>query len=294
MDEIKEAPESNGFGQLAFGVACRSVGIKPKGPAVVFVTRGEDSCPKCAPALDVVKERIQLGGQEVVRQLPVKLIQVSDQPRLAVSFGVTETPGILFIRDRDVVTRFDGIVPSASAVDEALGKILKPTDPRFAWHCQAPCMPPCDRPVHAHGLCMAHYVRLRDGLPLDVPVGKKGKELIERVKPLCTAPCNPPCNREARAMGLCQGHYARYRRGGDISQPLTASVARQLKEDKVGAAQAMHDLAKCMKIPVPVLRKALKKAVAEIEQEGGIDWSTPANATRQRRAAQAKLPPYPG
>lgn len=40
--------------------------------------------------------------------------------------------------------------------------------------CQAPCDPPCPRPVHAHGLCRAHYKRQTRGDSIDAPIGAHG------------------------------------------------------------------------------------------------------------------------
>lgn len=38
-------------------------------------------------------------------------------------------------------------------------------------HCQAPCDPPCMRPVFCRGLCIGHFNRKRRGQRLDTPIG---------------------------------------------------------------------------------------------------------------------------
>lgn len=37
--------------------------------------------------------------------------------------------------------------------------------------CQAPCDPPCMRPVFCRGLCIGHFNRKRRGQRLDTPIG---------------------------------------------------------------------------------------------------------------------------
>lgn len=82
--------------------------------------------------------------------------------------------------------------------------------------CNAPCQPPCARPVHGRGLCAAHYSRWRRGYRLDTPIGWKPP----RPKALCAAPCDPPCNRDVVAKGLCNQHYKRQTMGMPINVPL--------------------------------------------------------------------------
>lgn len=38
-------------------------------------------------------------------------------------------------------------------------------------HCQAPCDPPCMRPIDSLGLCRAHWLRRKRGQRLDTPIG---------------------------------------------------------------------------------------------------------------------------
>lgn len=62
----------------------------------------------------------------------------------------------------------------------------------------------CVRPAYAKGLCNAHYIRRRNGLPMDAPVRARKREDV------CAR-----CGEETGAKGgwgLCQRHYrqARY------------------------------------------------------------------------------------
>lgn len=63
--------------------------------------------------------------------------------------------------------------------------------------------PGCDRPAYARGLCNAHYIRDRKGLPLGAPVRARKRADV------CAA-----CGAQTGAKGgwgLCQRHYRRAR-----------------------------------------------------------------------------------
>ena len=53
--------------------------------------------------------------------------------------------------------------------------------------CNAPCDPPCLRPVEAKGLCQAHYRRQLSGQPIDTPVYVRD-EPVEEPPSLPTPP----------------------------------------------------------------------------------------------------------
>ena len=267
----KKAPEGDGFGQLTIRAVCKQLGIKGNGKTIVFVGRRE-GCPKCEPALDLLRERVSLGGPEVVQRLQIKTIMVEDFPMLAASLGVVETPGMIFFRNRHVLARFDGILPTASGIDAALGRVLEPPGPTKIRKCIAPCDPPCDKPVHAGGLCMAHYSRQWSGLPIDKPIGRMGSPVLGSRKThprgTCQAPCDPPCDKPARASGLCVGHYQRQRRGQPINEPLTDP--HKMSPDRaahVTVTRAMNELGRTLGVSPRKIRSALKSIIATQDEQ---------------------------
>lgn len=272
--------KGTGFGVLNIQRLCREVGIPKIGPMVVLVRKEGDS--RCEEALNVLRERLELRGEDVVRGIPVKAIEADLSPLLATSLGVTECPGMLFFRDRKILLRFDGLVPAPESVDAGLSKIL--ISVKETHKCNAPCDPPCDRRAVSRGMCAAHYNRWRNGLPVDQPVGVQGHPIgVKRSDvPRCNAPCNPPCTYPARAEGLCIGHYKRKLRGADLTSPL-----RDYNKDMIGmnTRQCISDMARITGLTLKEIRKALNEAIMRAQAQescGAVSPSLPKTASAAR------------
>lgn len=91
--------------------------------------------------------------------------------------------------------------------------------------CCAPCNPPCDGVAVSKGLCSAHYMRQRKGMPIDVPIVRNAHKPVKR----CSAPCDPPCEMKAVMKGLCGGHYQRLKSGRLLTTPIMPTKARRKK-----------------------------------------------------------------
>ncbi len=95
---------------------------------------------------------------------------------------------------------FAALEAAALAYARAASSIFIPPTNSRKYECKAPG---CVRPAYAKGLCNAHYIRDRNGLPLDVPVRARKREDV-------CAECGKPTGAKG-GWGLCQQHYRQTR-----------------------------------------------------------------------------------
>ena len=97
---------------------------------------------------------------------------------------------------------FAALEAAALARTQAAAAIFIPPTNSREYGCRAPC---CVRPAYAKGLCNAHYLRDRNGLPLEIPVRARKRE------DAC-AECGAQTGAKG-GWGLCRRHYkqARYK-----------------------------------------------------------------------------------
>lgn len=143
---------------------------------------------------------------------------------------------------------------------------------------------PCERPLHARGMCCAHYLQQRAGVTLR-PV--KAKRRNGEAPPPCAA---EGCERPARAHGLCQSHLNHHYRGDEL-RPLrpysritpdgkTCPHCGQFKPLDAFVHQKGRPLASwCMAcLPFDAVRKALRRQMFAghdpfgTRDDDGADW----------------------
>ena len=94
---------------------------------------------------------------------------------------------------------------------------VKPKNPNKRARCSVEA---CERPMHGHGLCLAHYKRKRRGSPVGTPVRTPQPAEMCQVE---------GCIRTARTRKCCGTHYTRLRLYGD---PTASAPPRALRAAK--------------------------------------------------------------
>lgn len=80
----------------------------------------------------------------------------------------------------------------------------------------------CGKPVHGHGICHKHYMRLR----------RRGSTALpSRATPICSV---DGCEKPAKGHGWCNAHYTRWRRRGDPLVAEQPSVLNDLTGQRFG------------------------------------------------------------
>ena len=150
--------------------------------------------------------------------------------------------------------------------EKAKGKRGRKPKAKEEKKCCAPCDPPCDGVAVSKGLCSAHYMRQRNGMPIDVPIVRK--KLLEegerKKKPgkICCFPCDPPCSKKAVAHGLCYAHYARMRRGSQKDGPVRSLHAvTEEKQELAPVSEQVHSTP----VPLPEQIEVKSQEVVPVE-----------------------------
>lgn len=102
-------------------------------------------------------------------------------------------------------------------------------------HCQAPCDPPCMRPVDSLGLCKAHWLRMKRGQRLDTPIGAgHGSNINKGARDMTEEYLTEETAEESSEVEDCEEEYVPAAPSGQIVINIfasdTAEALRALRE----------------------------------------------------------------
>lgn len=145
----------------------------------------------------------------------------------------------------------------ATALRQASGQasaVFAPPSNSRAYECKAPG---CVRPAYAKGLCNAHYIRERKGLPMGNPVRarKRADKCIE---------CDQPTGAKG-GWGMCVRHYryARYATVKDAVVSAMGGTCQRCKQPHHRSVFDFHHTDDKQDSPSSLLVNASPAAIAE-------------------------------